>query len=157
MTRLALLAALLAALLVGACAARVPAAVAEPAAPADAEATVFVSEGGMLRPLANGGRVALRDGWAEVRFTPYPLGPRSDLDVRIIDGRSGRAADADVTVLYEMLGMEHGMVVQRATPRSDGHHTAPLNVAMPGQWRFMLRIARSGEVESVVLVLPVAP
>jgi hypothetical protein len=52
----------------------------EPAA--EVTASVFVNEGGMVRPLVNGGRVALEgSGWATLRFAPFPPSPRTELDI----------------------------------------------------------------------------
>lgn len=142
-------ASLLAALL--ALAACVPAA---PGAPTDATPRAFVNEGGLLAPLANGGRVQLVDGWAQVYFAPYPPITRSDLDVVVYDGASGRPVSADVFVAYEMLGMEHGLVTRRAAPGAAGHHRMPLHLAMPGTWRFTVNVEVNGVASKVLLIVP---
>lgn len=118
------------------------------------EPQVFVLDGGLLAPLANGGRVALANGWAELSFSPYPPRTRSDLDVRVFDGASGQPVRADVTLTYEMIAMEHGIVLQRAIARDGGHHRFPLNVAMPGAWRFLVKVVHQGTSSTVLLLIP---
>lgn len=141
----------LAALLIVTCG---PATNAATVASGGAEPRVFVLDGGMATPLPNGGRVELANGWALLSFAPYPPNTRSDLDVVIFDGATGKAARADVSVTYDMIGMEHGVVMQRATPREVGHHRVPLNVAMPGIWRFAVKVVLEGTPSTVLLLLP---
>lgn len=141
-------------LAVAALAACGPAAVATAPSPDLGPPRAFVSEGGLLRPLANGDRVALANGWAELSFSPYPPSARSDLDVLVVGAASEKPARADVSVAYEMLGMEHGTVIQRATAGANGHHVLPLNLAMPGTWRFQIKVVLDGTPSTVMLIVP---
>lgn len=131
-----------------------PVAPAASVAPVDETPRAFVSEGGFLAPLKNGGRVQLADGWAQLYFAPYPPQARTDLDVVVYDGATGRPASADVSIAYEMLGMEHGVVTQRAAPGAPGHHRIPLNLGMPGMWRFQLKVLHGGATSTVLLIVP---
>lgn len=124
--------------------------------PAEGEPHVFVSNGNMVTPLQNGGRVKLTNGWARLTFTPYPPRARSDLDVQVFYGDSGEPTIAEVSVAYEMIGMEeHGVVIQRAIPRANDHYILPLNVGMPGFWRFSLKVVFGGTMSTFVLLIPV--
>jgi hypothetical protein len=118
---------------------------------AEEEPTFLVSDGGVLRPIKNGGRVAIPDGWATVTFSPLPL-QRSDLnlDVGLADA-AGRPIDAAVEVTYEMLDMSHGVYAARATAHQ-GRYRMPVQVVMPGRWRFTLTIDRGGRPTTVVIV-----
>lgn len=137
-------------LLLVACAA--PAA-AEPAPPAPpATPSVFLSESGMLRPIANGGRVPIADGSVELSFAPYPPATTTKLDVVVRDA-AGRSTAADVMVVYDMIGMEHGAMSARAVAEGE-HHRASIGLPMSGPWRFVLRVARPGAVTSLLFIVP---
>lgn len=125
----------------------------EPAAVEVIETTILVSDGGMLRPIDNGGRVAIPDGWATVTLSPPPL-QRTDfaLDIDVLDA-SGRALEAAVEVRYEMVQMDHGVITERATSHA-GRHRVPVHIPMPGMWRFTVSIDRGGVVTSLIVVVP---
>lgn len=129
------------------------AAVPTPQGEEPAAETILVSEGGMLRPLENGGRVAISDGWATVRFSPPPL-QRSDLvlDVAVLDAK-GRPVQATVAVTYEMLQMDHGRSTERAVPH-DGLFRMAVRIPMPGAWRFTIHIDRDGVASDLIVVVP---
>lgn len=154
------LGAALCALLLAACAPAAAGSTAETAAAAapaggpaaSADVTILASEGGVLRPIANGGRVGLREGWATVRLSPVPLRERVELDVGVFDG-SGRAVSGDVHVTYESIDMDHGRTTAAGIPDDSGHHV-PLEFLMPGAWRLVLEITRGGITDKVTLVLP---
>ena len=120
---------------------------------AEEEPTLLVSDGGVLRPIRNGGRVAIPDGWAAVTFSPLPL-QRSDLylDVGLADP-AGRRIDAAVELTYEMIEMSHGVYEARATAHQ-GRYRMPVQVAMPGRWRFTLTIDRGGRPTTLVIIVP---
>jgi len=151
-------AALLAGLLLAACA---PAAAKADGAAAIGEAhpatgsegqPILVNEGGILRPIANGGRVALRSGgWARLTFSPFPLAQKSDLDVALEDA-AGRLMSADVVVEYEMLDMDHGHVTEHAVLHQ-GRYRAPLSFSMYGAWKFAIRVTRGSNVETLAIVV----
>lgn len=145
------LAAALALALVTACAptavtnARMPAAGEEP--------TILATDGGLLRPIRNGGRVAIPDGWATLTFSPLPLQrDQLDLDVGVLDA-AGRPADAAVQVTYESLDMDHGVFTQRATAH-ERRYRVPVQIVMPGRWRFTVSIERGGQATRLVIVVP---
>lgn len=146
---------LLAGALLGACGAAATATVPDPESTAAEaiETTILVLDGGMLRPVENGGRVAIRDGWATVTLSPPPL-QRTDfaLDVAVLDA-SGRAVDAAVEVTYEMVQMDHGVFTERATIHA-GRYRVPVHIPMPGTRRFTVRIDRGGVVTSLIVVVP---
>lgn len=120
---------------------------------AEEQPTILASDGGLLRPITNGGRVAIPDGWATVTFSPLPLAREQlDLDIAVLDA-AGRPVDAAVQVTYEMLDMSHGVFTQRATLHQ-GRHRMPVNIAMPGRWRFTVTIDHGGRATTVVLVVP---
>lgn len=114
--------------------------------------TILVSEGGLLRPVDNGGRVALHEGWATIRVSPVPLRERTELDVGVFDG-SGRAVAGRVDVTYESIDMDHGRTTVTGIPDDGGYHV-PLELIMPGAWRLVVEIARGGTADTVTLVLP---
>ena len=153
MSRLVLLG--MAAVLAGACA---PAAAGSGAAegiPDEEQPTILVSDGGVLRPMANGGRVAIPGGWATVTLSPLPLEREAlDLDVAVTDV-DGRPVSADLRVAYEMVGMDHGSGAERALAHA-GAYRMPLHLAMPGSWRLTVLIDRGGDVTTLVVVLPQA-
>ena len=146
---------ILAGALLGACG------VAPTAAPPDPEpamvevidTTILISDGGMLRPIENGGRVTIPDGWVTVTLSPPPL-QRTDftLDVEVLDD-SGIAVDAAVEISYQMLQMDHGVFTERATAHA-GRYRIPVHIPMPGTWRFTVSIDRGGVVTSLVVVVP---
>lgn len=134
-----------AALLLGACAA--PGASTETSPAGGARSTIFVSEGGMVRPLENGARVALASGGAAaVSFSPFPPGREAALEV-VLEG-----TDAEVSVSTSMVGMDHGAAVSRAA-REGGRHRAALSFPMPSTYRIAIEVARPGAHDSVVLIV----
>lgn len=144
---------LAAGLVLGACGA--PASAPVIAATPPATPAVFLSEGGLLRAIPNGARVPIVDGSIEVSFTPYPPGTTTELDVVVRDP-SGLPAAADVAVVYDMIGMEHGAMHARAVA-AGGHHRASIGLPMPGPWKFTLRVVRASEVTSLLFIVPDAP
>lgn len=119
-----------------------------------AAAHILIDEGGVMRPVANGGRVALRAGWATVRFDRVPIGPDSQVVVTVFDG-SGAVIVSEVTAVYEALDMDHGRTVARSA--IDGaSHRMRLAFEMPGQWKVTVTVAREGSQETFTLVLPMA-
>ncbi len=117
-----------------------------------AGATILVSEGGVMRPIQNGGRVALRSGWATLRFSPLPLDFESSLDVALFDS-SGASVTGDVSAQYESIDMDHGRTTSTGSPHEGGYRM-PLAFEMPGAWRVVVRIARGGTEETITIVLP---
>lgn len=113
--------------------------------------------GGLLVPLANGMRVPAGNGLAaELFFAPYPPAGRTNLDVYVVDERSGAAlADVQVALRYEMPDMEHGIVFQPAEPRGNGHHLLALNLAMAGNWQLAVQMTRPGQRGEIQLVTTV--
>ncbi|MBI3970229.1 MAG: hypothetical protein HY332_02970, partial [Chloroflexi bacterium] len=73
-------------------------------APAAGSDRMALRLGGLLLPLENGMRVpAGGDLAAELFFAPYPPAGRTNLDVYVVNERTGQAvADAQVTLRYEM-------------------------------------------------------
>jgi hypothetical protein len=115
------------------------------------DAAILVSDGGVLRPIGNGGRVTLREGSATVRFSNLAA-ERVDMDITLLDA-GGRLAPADLLVSLESLDMDHGSTDVTAAPREGGYR-ASIAFPMPGAWRLRLRIDRGGSAETVTLVLP---
>jgi hypothetical protein len=147
-----LLGAILVAVLVAVLATGCSVGVAASQPPATSEANLLVSEGGMLRPIDNGGRVGLKSGWATVKLWPSPQDMDPNLEVAVFDA-AGNVVSADVWVVYEMMDMDHGIDESRATFR-EGLHRMHLSFGMQGSWKLVVHIARAGLEESVVLVLP---
>lgn len=145
---------LAAALVAGACGA--PAAAPRALAPsADATPAVFLSEGGLLRPIVNGARVPIADGSVELSFKPYPPATTTQLDVVVRDA-AGQPQDADVAVVFDMIGMDHGAALARAVP-AGGRLRASIGLPMAGPWRFVLQVKRVGDVQSLLFIVPAAP
>ncbi len=67
---------------------------------------------------------------------------------------SGAPARADVVVAYEMIGMEHGVVSQRANAGAAGHYVIPLNFAMGGSWRLQIRVTTAAGASSLLVMIP---
>ncbi len=146
-----LVAGILAALLVAGCS---PAAATPTAAGAAAAraTTILASEGGVMRPIANGDRVALRTGWATVRLSPVSIDADAQLEVSVFDP-DGRPATADVSVDYVSMDMDHGHTVEHGVLHENCYRM-PLSFAMPGSWRLAIHVVRGGAEEIVTLVLP---
>ena len=118
------------------------------------QAPILIEEGGVLRPLANGGRVALRSGWATVRLSTLPPKVEADLVVALFDA-AGAPAAGEVRAQYESLDMDHGRTSARSTPL-EGAYRVPLSFEMPGAWKILIHVTRGGVDETVTLVLPLA-
>jgi hypothetical protein len=144
---------LLAALLVSGCSAPATATPARAASAATAAAeTILASDGGVLRPIQNGDRLALRSGWATVRLTPLPLETDGQLQVSIFDA-DGQPASAEVSVDYASMDMDHGHMVEHGVMH-EGCYQMPLTFAMPGSWRLVIHVVRAGTEETLTVVLP---
>ncbi|MBI3973794.1 MAG: FixH family protein [Chloroflexi bacterium] len=119
-----------------------------------ADAQMALQMGGLLLPVANGMRVPAGGGLAaELFFAPYPPAGRSTLDVYVLNERTAEPlADVEVSLRYEMPGMEHGVAVQRATARGDGHYLLPLNLTMAGNWQLAVQLSRPGQRGEIVLI-----
>jgi hypothetical protein len=141
----------LAASLIAACGSAAATTAAGPAAAVATEAAILVSDGGVMRPMANGARVPLREGFATVRFSSLAA-ERVDVDVTVLDA-AGHRTPAEVRLSYESLDMDHGSLDMQAVAREGGYR-GTLEFAMPGAWRLKLRIDRQGGTETVTLVLP---
>lgn len=148
-------AAIMIALLVSGCStatAAVPAPVAKQAPAATQDAPLLASEGGILRPFDNGGRLAMHSGYATVKLSPSPQSMDPLLQVSVFDS-AGQAQDADVSVDYESLDMDHG-VTTAVGHFHEGCYRMGLSFGMAGSWRVVIHVKRSGSEEKVVLVLP---
>lgn len=119
-----------------------------------AAAPILLDEGGLMRPIPNGGRIPLRKGWATVRFDKIPVARQSQLVVTLFDG-SGTTAGADIAAEYEALGMDHGRTAVRGAA-DGGSHRIRLAFEMPGQWKVTVSVTRDGSRETFTLVLPMA-
>ena len=146
--------ALVAALFATGCTAAAAAPAPAPAAVSAAlpDAPLLASEGGVLRPIDNGGRVAMKGGYAEVRFTPSPQSMDPQLQVSLFDP-AGQPRTADVSVEWESLDMDHGTDSATGSLR-EGCYRMRLSFAMPGSWRLKVHVTGSGAEEIVTLVLP---
>jgi len=121
--------------------------------PAAKQIAILASEGGVLRPIANGGRVALRGGWATVTLAPA-AGGEADLDIALFDS-AGRTVTGDVRASYESMDMDHGSTVEPGVLHGDCYRVR-LSFIMPGAWRVVVHVAHDGVEESLTLVLPQA-
>ena len=153
MRRIVLLGALL-----GACAgaaATLPAA-AEPAAMPRATfgpPEVFLVNGPLAMRTEDGARLPIANGWIEARLANFPPGPVARIDVLVISRATNAPADADVTVSYDMVEMEHGMIEERAQRGAAGHHTAMLELWMLDAWRIKIHVLLDGVASDVVLLV----
>ncbi|HEY3218944.1 MAG TPA: FixH family protein [Candidatus Limnocylindria bacterium] len=120
--------------------------------PTTEEAPILASEGGVLRPIDNGSRLAMKSGYATVRLWPSPQSMDPSLQVALFDP-SGQATSAEVWVVTEMLDMDHGTEKISATLR-DGLYQMRLSFGMPGSWRLVVHVKRGGAEETITLVLP---
>lgn len=122
------------------------------AAAAVPDAPLLTSEGGVLRPVENGGRLPMRAGYATVRLTPGPQSMDPQIDVTLFDN-SGLPVTADVFAEYESLDMDHG--VEKIQARAvDGGYRMRLSFSMQGMWRVVVHVARGASEERLTLVLP---
>ncbi len=144
-----LAAAILAALFAASCTAATATAP-SPAAPPDAP--LLASESGVLRPIDNGGRVALKSGYATVKLSPSPQSMDPLLQVWVFDS-AGKAQEANVSVDYESLDMDHGMTTAMGQFH-EGCYRMGLSFGMAGSWRLTIHVARGAAEEKLVLVLP---
>lgn len=115
-------------------------------------ATMLLSDGGVMRPLEQGGRVALRSGWATVSALPGPRDGEIEMTVALFDA-AGAPADAGVSAVYESLEMDHGRTVVQGVVR-EGAARLALRITMPGAWGVELRIRRADADETFRLMLP---
>jgi len=116
------------------------------------DAPLLTNEGGVLRPIENGGRLPMRSGYATVRLTPGPQSMDPQIDLVVFDS-SGQPLTADVTAEYESLDMDHG--VEKIQARAvDGCYRMRLSFSMQGMWRVIIHVARGGADEKLTLVLP---
>lgn len=122
------------------------------AAASGKDVTILASDGGVMRPIANGGRVPLRSGWATVTLSPVPLQDTGQLKVSVFDA-DGRLAEADVSVDYVSMDMDHGHTVERGVLHENCYQM-PLSFAMPGSWRLQIHVVHGAADETVTLVLP---
>jgi ABC-type transport system substrate-binding protein len=116
------------------------------------EAPLLANEGGVLRPIDNGGRVAMHDGYATVRLSPSPQSMDPLLQVWVFDS-AGQAQEADVTVDYDSLDMDHGVSTAHGTLH-EGCYRMGLSFGMAGSWRLVIHVTRAGAEEKMVLMLP---
>lgn len=144
-----LAAAVLSALLATSCSAATTAVAPAAAAP---DAPLLTSEGGVLRPIDNGGRIALHSGYATVRLSPSPQDLDPQLQVSLFNS-SGQPMTGDVSVDYESLDMDHGMTVAQGVLH-EGCYRMGLSFGMAGRWRLVIHVMGGGSEEQVVLVLP---
>jgi hypothetical protein len=147
-----LAAVILSGLLASGCVAATTAAVAPAAPAAMPDAPLLASEGGILRPIDNGGRVAMHSGYATVRLSPSAQSMDPLLEISLFDS-AGNPANADVSVDYESLDMDHGTSVAKGVFH-EGCYRMGLSFGMAGSWRLVIHVMRSGTEEKVVLVLP---
>jgi hypothetical protein len=144
-----LIVAILGALLVAGCAAPT---VSAPTPPAVPDAPLLASEGGILRPIDNGGRIAMHGGYAMVRLSPSPQSMDPLLQVSLFD-TADQPMTADVSVDYESLDMDHG-ISSTTGMFHDGCYRMGLSFGMAGSWRVIIHVARAGNEERLTLVLP---
>jgi YtkA-like protein len=123
-----------------------------PAPAISEEAPLLASEGGVLRPIDNGSRVALHDGYATVRLAPSPQSMDPRLEVAVFDS-AGKQQAADVFVVTQMMDMDHG-TEQIAANFQGGVYGMRLSFGMPGSWKLVVHIVRGAREETVTLVLP---
>ncbi|HZP94964.1 MAG TPA: hypothetical protein VFC31_01320 [Candidatus Limnocylindria bacterium] len=145
--------ALLAAVIASACTTTaVSAPASAPAAGGGKDITILAGDGAVMRPIANGGRVPLRSGWATITLSPVPLAETGQLRVSVFDAE-GRQTEADVFVDYASIDMDHGHTVEHGVLRENCYQM-PLSFAMPGSWRLMIHVVRGATDETVTVVLP---
>lgn len=113
-----------------------------------AVASVFVSEGPVVRPLANGARLPIEaGGWATLSFTPFPPAVGTEIEVAL-DGVDA----AEVFVTCEMVGMDHGAARRRAHA-SGARHRAPLDLTMRGSYRVTIEVETASARSTMTLVV----
>ena len=149
------LAVALAGLLLAACSAasaETPTPMPHATAAAVPDAPLLTNEGGVLRPIENGGRLPMRGGYATIRLTPGPQSMDPQIDLVVFDA-AGQALTADVFAEYESLDMDHG--VEKIQARSvDGCYRMRLSFSMQGMWRVVIHVVRGAAEEKLTLVLP---
>jgi len=128
------------------------AAPANPAALSIPDVPLLASEGGVLRPIDNGGRVAMQRGYATVRMTPSPQSMDPRLEIALFDS-DGKAQTADVWVVTEMVDMDMGSEEVHARV-DNGTYTMRLSFGMPGAWRLKVHVVRAGNDEGFTIVVP---
>ncbi len=117
------------------------------------DAPLLASEGGIMRPIENGARLALQNGYVTVRLAPSPQSMDPVVQVAVFD-RAGQPVAAEVAVDYESIDMDHGQNTEPAVLR-DGSYRARLSFAMQGIWRLVIHVKRAGVADDkVTLVLP---
>ena len=121
--------------------------------PTPAPPQLFVMDGPLATRIENGSRMPIANGWVEARVAGFAPGPRADLDILVFSGATKAPTQADVTVIYQMTDMDHGMPHQRARPGLQGHHAATLDLYMIDTYRITIRVLLEGVTSDVVLLL----
>lgn len=116
------------------------------------DVTILASDGAVMRPIANGGRVPLRSGWATITLSPVPLQETAQLKVSVFDA-DGRLSEANVSVDYASIDMDHGHTLEHGVLHENCYQM-PLSFAMPGSWRLLIHVVRGPTDDTVTLVLP---
>ena len=121
--------------------------------PTPAPPQLYLMDGPLATRIENGVRMPIANGWDGARFAGFAPGRRTDLDILVVSGATKAPTQADVTVIYQMIEMDHDLPLQRARPGLQGHHAATLDLNMIGTWRITIRVLLDGVTSDVVLLL----
>lgn len=108
--------------------------------------------------LRNGGWVLLNDDLTiELFVDPFPPNTlRAWIDIYLTDGGTP-VLDADLSIDYDMLAMEHGPFESEPVNLGGGHYLFTVDYIMYGEWDQTVRVRVNGHSFLVPLLLIAAP
>jgi len=127
----------------------------DPLAKTDLTSRVALLVDGVAKPFKNGQKIAVgSDLLAEVWFTPYPPLGATTLTVQVIEPiTQGSVDNAQVSLVYDMPEMGHGIIRQPVRARGAGTYQTPLNLFMLGTYQMAVEIRTANGSGSALLEL----
>lgn len=114
-----------------------------------------VLEDGTIRPLENGGSVALADGvLAQITLTPYPAQRRTELRLSLVqEGGDREIGNIEVRAEgYYMTHMDDEIYTAPGVEVEPGSYLVPLDFVMRGDWAINLLLRRNGKAQVLSLI-----
>ena len=82
--------------------------------------------------------------------SPYPpIRGNNTFEALVTDATGQPVKDAKISFDLDMTNMSHGKNVVPANPTSDGRYNGKVSFMMPGPWRVIVAVERSGQTSTV--------
>lgn len=78
-----------------------------------------------------------------------PIQGANIFEVFVVDTNSQPITDAKISYDIDMTNMSHGKYVVEATSIGEGYYTGKVAFLMPGPWRVLVAIDRSGQTSTI--------